>query len=171
MYEMRLHQPAKHISEVLGPNTNELVCVDDVIGSGDTIVECLSEHGQPIFDWLSKNGNTIKVLAAFASLEGVNKIHNHPPFNGSVRVIADKVLSTEAGIFSPECNVFRSDDVAEKFRMDCRKLGDEIYVGFPFGWGGCAWALVTGYNVPDCSLPIIWGSSSALPWVPLFARR
>ncbi|WP_283638506.1 phosphoribosyltransferase-like protein [Marinovum algicola] len=171
LYEMRLLEDAHPISEVLASSSDELVCVDDVIGSGDTIVDCLFRHGQPIHEWLNQSQKSIAVIASFASAEGVKRIHDDPRCQGKVRVFADKVMSSEDGIFSPDYKIFRSTEVAEQFRADCERLGDSIFFGSPLGWGDCAWAVVTGYNTPDCSLPVIWGDCSAPPWVPLFARR
>ncbi|WP_422372630.1 phosphoribosyltransferase-like protein [Hoeflea sp.] len=171
LYEMRLQEDADPISEVFASSADELVCVDDVIGSGDTIIECLFRHGQPIHDWLSQSGKSIKVIASFASAEGVERIHTDPRCQGKIHVFAAKVMSSDDGIFSPDCKVFRSTEVANQFRADCERIGESIFWGSPFGWGDCAWAVVTGYNVPDCSLPVIWGDCSAPPWVPLFARR
>ena len=80
-------------------------------------------------------------------------------------------MDASKGVFSPEANVFVSVEVSTAFRQICEKLGQHLFPQDVLGWGGCAWDVVTEYNVPDCSLPIIWCEDDNLPWSALFRRR
>lgn len=61
-----------------------------------------------------------------------------------------------AGLFTP-------DDV----RSFCRHYGAKVWPSHPLGYGGMGLLLSFNYNVPDNTLPIIWGDQR---WTPLLPR-
>lgn len=176
LYELRAAKRTLPLAEALKGDAAHLVCVDDVVGSGDTIVKSLfgDPDGLTINDfgqWLLQKNRTMTVLTAVASVAGKNLIEGHPRSLGRVRVLAGTLLGTDEGVFSREMNVFGSPEAAASFRAACDRIGRRLFPSDPLGWGDCAWAIVTEYNVPDCSLPVIWAGDSTLPWKALFPRR
>ena len=151
-----------------------LIIVDDVIGSGKTIIDCLF-GGKGTVDkgvlnnWLKRAGNSIHVVAAVASESGKIAIETDPRCQGSVTVHADDAIRVGVSVFLEGAEIFRDDEVRISFQKECELQGNQLFARYPLGWGNCAWAVATSYNVPNCSLPIIW--SSAFGWHALLERR
>jgi hypothetical protein len=175
LYEMRVASRTVQIGEAVHRNIPHVVCIDDVIGSGDTIVDCLfgSAWSPPseLSCWLASEGRSVTVLAAVANSGSIRRIENEPRGHGRVRVRAHRTLGAQDGIFAPAARVFSSTTVGTVFRQICEELGGHLFPGSALGWGECAWGVVTEYNVPDCSLPVIWREDPTMPWTALFPRR
>jgi hypothetical protein len=173
LYEMR--KQATPIAEAMAGGARHMVCIDDVIGSGETIATALFEDldglsANAVGKWLTDPTHRISVLAAVASTAGISVIEKHPRSLGRVQVIAGTVFDDD-GVFSGTLHVFPSAQVAATFRQACRRIGETLNPEHPLGWRDCAWAVVTEYNVPDCTLPVIWRASQDIPWEALFPRR
>ncbi|MGR9228392.1 phosphoribosyltransferase-like protein [Rhizobium leguminosarum] len=174
LYEMRKSEKTRPVDDAISEAHEHIVCVDDVIGSGDTILERLFEtndRGKRISGWLSTAQNRISIVAAIAHPDGISNIEGDSRSLGKIKVYAHKIMSADHGVFSSKHNPFAPQDVLDTFRRKCGQIGSSIYPATPFGWGNCAWGIVTEYNVPDCSLPIIWSNDDDLPWSALFPRR
>ncbi len=171
IYEMRMADRVVDFDTALKGVSGQLISVDDVIGSGDTMLDCIFRPGPVVDKWLEEDGNSILVIAAFASSDGIAKIESDPRCKGKVKVLAGTVMELGEGIFADGADIFRNEGVKDQFKSVCLSVGDHIFGGAPLGWGDCGWAVVTGYNVPDCTLPIIWGDCEQPTWKSLFARR
>lgn len=176
LYEMRVADRTSSLQEALNGPARRLVCVDDVIGSGDTVLECLfgtekSASGTGFHDWIAVPSRSLAVLAVVASADGIRRIEGDARCFGRVKVRADKIIDAGYGVFTASDRIFENAGVAAMFREVCEKFGEILFPGHPLGWGQCAWGVVAEYNVPDCSLPVIWSDDANLPWVALFSRR
>lgn len=156
---------------------DHLVCFDDVIGSGSTILGCLfPDPGSAGVDdlgrWLAEKERRITVLAAIASEEGVSAIEQDHRCQGRVKIRAGRLLTESDSVFSHTRNVFKNAERRDTFRAICTDIGEQLFCWGPLGWRDCQWCVVTDYNVPDCSLPMLWAQGTAeFSWTPLFPRR
>ena len=164
--EITKHKPADH-----------LVCFDDVVGSGQTILDCLFTNREPEYTeevarWLAGERRRITILVAIASEHGVSAIEQDERCLGKVKVQASRKFTRCDSIFSPEKKVFVDPERCELFRSACREIGEQLFCFGPLGWDNCQWSVVTDYNVPDCSLPVLWADAKGqFSWTPLFPRR
>ncbi len=154
-----------------------LVCFDDVVGSGNTILECLfpdsvSEGKTNLQEWLTVEGRFVTVLAALGSDKGIAAIEGDGRANGRVRVRVSRKLTPGESIFSVGQGIFLSEERGEMFREVCEEIGGNLECWGAFGWENLGWCIVTDYNVPDCTLPILWAEGRGdFSWTPLFPRR
>ena len=180
-YDLRdiVDEPTSLIDLVSRPNMPEhIVCFDDVIGSGDSILECLYLHDRmnmpgKLHRWLTEGDErTLTVVVAVSSLQGKMAIEGSAKSCNRVKVRAHRLLAKEDSIFSGGRELFENEERKNMFRSVCQDVGEKLFPWGPLGWGNCQWCIVTDYNVPDCSLPILWACGDAdFRWVPLFARR
>ena len=174
LYEMRKFNDTQALDVAISGSSIHLACIDDVVGSGDTMLQRLFEPGgrdKKMSEWLSRGQNHISVIAAIAHRDGISNIQCDPRSQGKIKVHAHKIMDDEHGVFSSKYNPFAPQNVLDNFRQACERIGNLIYPMNPFGWGDCAWGIVTEYNVPDCSLPVIWSNDVGVPWTALFPRR
>jgi len=180
LYELRdidEKGPAQFSEVVRSSSICHLVCIDDVIGSGTTFIDCLFEDlgtvdSNELVSWLRRDDNRITIIAAVASEEGTRAIENDTRSHGRVKVASSRLLSHDDSIFSSNRSVFENAERREAFREACTEIGRKLSPSHPLGWGNCQWFTVTDYNTPDCSLPVLWAEGSGgFPWQPLFPRR
>ena len=157
---------------------DHIVCFDDVIGSGDSMLECLYMHNNvkmpnELHRWFAEGENrTLTIVVAVSSLQGKIAIERNARSYGRVKVRAHRVLAENDSIFSGKKNLFESEKRSGMFQAVCQDIGEKLFSWGPLGWNDCQWCIATDYNVPDCSLPILWASGDEnFRWVPLFARR
>ena len=171
-------EPKLFLCAISKPNpADHLVCFDDVVGSGNTILSCLftdpgPENAKALKNWLAEERHCITVLVAIASERGISMIEQDPRCRGKVKVRAARILTQADSIFSLERNIFENSERCNAFRSACTDIGEQLFPRGPLGWGDCQWSVVTDYNVPDCSLPVLWAQAEGKhPWKPLFPRR
>ena len=157
---------------------DHIVCFDDVIGSGDSVLECLYLHDstdmpEEFRGWLTEGDErTLTIVVAVSSLQGKRAIEENVKTFGRVKVRTHRLLAEEDSIFSEKRELFENEGRKRQFKAVCQDIGEKLFPWGPLGWGDCQWCIVTDYNVPDCSLPILWArGDSDFPWVPLFSRR
>ncbi|WP_146203711.1 hypothetical protein [Azospirillum sp. TSO5] len=177
LYELRDYSKKSLRDQILEHDSPEhLICFDDVVGSGETIRDCLfRDKGTVVYEelerWLTAiPERRITVLCAIASQGGIDAVEGDPMGKGRVKVIAAKILGEKDKILSSASNIFRNNERQEKFQQICTEIGGKLWPKHPLGWQNCEWAVVTDYNAPNCSLPVIWSSAKQW-WTPLFPRR
>ncbi|MBU8873068.1 hypothetical protein KQ910_04805 [Reyranella sp. MMS21-HV4-11] len=180
LYEIRNLKPTPvPLNDVtFGKVTADVVlCVDDVIGSGGTIVKSLFENKGTVdshrfLEWLKSPANSLVVVSALASKSGIDRIVGDPRGIGKISVEATRVLGPTESIFGDNSSIISDPVRRELFQAVCTIIGKKLYPKHPLGWNDCQWCIATNYNVPNCSLPIIWASGSEInPWEPLLPRR
>ncbi|WP_420585292.1 phosphoribosyltransferase-like protein [Ruegeria sp.] len=156
--------------------TKTLILIDDVIGSGKTFLDCMFENKGTLDknvmeNWLKQEGNALHIIVAIASDDGKEAIETDPRCHASVTVRSGNTGEVGRDVFADNADIFESATVRESFKVECRKLGKNLFAPHPLGWRGCAWAVATSYNVPNCSLPVIWSSETSISWSALLERR
>lgn len=140
-----------------------IVLVDDVIGTGKTITNEVTRIAEEIYT-LSKTRNVF-VLTVAGYEEGIQNITTE---TGASVVCAleytskDTVSNLDASFYADISVSQRGADL-ERIKRYCRSISKS-----ELGFGGVGGLLVFDHNTPNTTLPIIWHSGKG--WLPLFPR-
>jgi hypothetical protein len=151
-----------------------LICFDDVIGSGCSMIRALSADNpekEVLLNGLESRTVKLTIIVSFASYEGLERIKKAFPIGVSVR--AAHLIGPQDFVFSRESDVLPENENRTAFRQFCKDVGERIYdPANPFGWGAPdGWCLVFDYTVPNMTLPIIFQrGNETYEWEPLFPR-
>ena len=148
----------------------EMVCFDDVIGSGQTMREYIFEQTD-LVKLFEQGIARLTVLISHADQNGINALCTDPRSSGAVSVKAGCLLDDRYRAFHKEGPVFSKASRVTEFQQYCEEIGEKINQGNPLGWNNAQWCIVTEYTVPNCSLPILFASGKRdFSWIPLFPR-
>lgn len=140
-----------------------IVLVDDVIGTGKTITKEVTRLAESIYP-LSRTRN-IFVLTVAGYEEGMQHIVDK---TGATVVCAleysskDTVSNLDATFYNFLPMSERSESL-ERIKRYCRSISTS-----ELGFGGVGGLLVFDHNTPNTTLPIIWHNGKG--WLPLFPR-
>lgn len=158
-----------------GGQAPHLVCFDDVICSGGSMIKALVDDNPNkgiVVEGLRKGTLKISIVVSIASHEGINNILKSPPLAG-IAVVASRVIQARDEVFAPDSVVIPESARKRMFRDFCVRLGEQIYDrNNPLGWGSrFGWCIALDYTVPNMTVPIIFQEGSAsCEWHPLFPR-
>lgn len=149
-----------------------LVFVDDIIASGQTVIECLDRLEQECGDVLARRQIRVFIGSICAFSGGVDAVEQRS------RTLAFKVefapcdLLTESDqCFSENSKIFTSEADREKAKEVALTYGKKIAKNVPLGYRDGQLLVVFPDNCPNNSLSILWATgTSRSPWTPLFAR-
>lgn len=142
---------------------DNIVLVDDVIGSGRTIAKEVKRVGEEVYS-LSRSRN-IFVLTVAGYSDGIKHVLDE---TGATVVTAleyntnDTVANLD-GVFYSGMPVSERNVALEKIKRYCRNISTSS-----LGYTDLGGLLVFDHNTPNTTLPIIWSSSKG--WQPLFPR-
>ncbi len=142
-----------------------LLLVDDMIGSGDTICDWLSNpQNKPILNLYLKLHRVFVVCVAIAE-KGFNKLRKEYPLLKVFGDITPKAFKHVGAVFGGSVKMKSYQDL-------CYKYGCVLSKGNPLGYGNCQSLVVFEHGTPNNTLPIIWSRSkfNGKRWFPLFAR-
>lgn len=140
-----------------------IVLVDDIIGSGKTIAKEVSRVAEEVYS-LSRSRN-IFVLTVAGYDEGIKHVIEE---TGASVVTAleynakDTVANLDA-VFYQGMPVSERSIALEKIKRYCKVLSRSS-----LGFAELGGLLVFDHNTPNTTLPIIWSNSKG--WLPLFPR-
>jgi hypothetical protein len=149
------------------PGTNTLIIVDDIVGSGKSIInfhKSLEDEG--IF--VKYPGITIYYLSLIMTEEGLHRIRN---YNHEINLIYSELLSKNYKTFSENTCILADYTTTDReiAKEVCKKIGlfleGEIYA---LGFLGSELLIGLHHNIPNNTLPIIW--SKKHDWIPIFSR-
>ncbi len=140
-----------------------IVLVDDVIGTGKTITKEVTRIAEEIYT-LSKTRNVF-VLTVTGYEEGIQYITNETGASVvcALEYTAKDTVSNLDAEFYKEMPVSDRGVSLERIKRYCRSISRS-----ELGFGGVGGLLVFDHNTPNTTLPIIWHSGKG--WLPLFPR-
>lgn len=151
------------------PNVKRYVFIDDFCGSGTQGVD----YSEDILEELKSINEEIHVsyFVLFATKDGLERVKSDTLFNDVECVYnlddSFKCFSQNSRIFSTQPEGINKDAVRDM----CLKYGVEICPSDPLGFGDCQLLIGFHHNIPDNTLPIIWGDSRLdKGWKPIFKR-
>lgn len=161
------------IKEQLEQNTEikHVVCVEDVIGSGEDMLNFLRAVDRKFGQLLAERNISVIIQSICALTDGVKKIESEAnnlkyKFTLKYYELMDKCFSQK-----PEyCNI--DEDWDEIMRI-AEKYGRRLRPDKPLGYGDSQMLVVFHDNCPNNTLPILWAQSKEIEfyWQPLFPRE
>lgn len=165
--ELRLSEEnfvRNNFADYLNRNIN-IVFFDDIIGSGTQATKFFADN-------LISSRAQCYYFSLFGFEKGIDKIKKETGFK---EVIVGEILSEEYMAFSPNSEVFTTEEQKE-LKPFCQYYGKKLYKKFPLGYDDTQALIVFPHNTPNNTLPIIWAScnneaaKSELNWKPLWDR-
>ena len=150
-----------------------IVFVDDIIASGDSAVESLSELNENCGELLKEKQVKVFISAICGLHIGIEKLQvaiNNVPFDAEV-LVSDPLTETDR-CFSDESEVFTSPNDREKAKGIALEIGKKLEKKCPLGFQDNQLLVVFSDNCPNNTLPILWKESTGkVNWTPLFKRN
>lgn len=140
-----------------------IVLVDDVVGSGKTIAKEVKRVAEEVYTLLRSQNIFILTVAGYS--DGIKRIVDE---TGATVVTALEYNSNDT-VSNPDAVFFNGMPVAErhmtleKIKRYCRNISTSSLGHMELGG-----LLVFDHNTPNTTLPIIWSDSKG--WLPLFPR-
>ncbi|MEA3274821.1 MAG: hypothetical protein U9Q81_05925 [Pseudomonadota bacterium] len=151
------------------PQVEHYVFLDDFCASGTQAVEYSREIVEEVRNY---NPNVdVSYFALFGMSDGIRHVQRATAFSN---VEAVCIFDESFRVFSPDSRVFRSlSTEIDKTWLErvCRENGEHIFPGHALGYKNGQMLLGFHHNVPDNTLPVIWGNARAgQKWTPLVRR-
>ncbi|MYC62708.1 MAG: ATP-binding protein [Caldilineaceae bacterium SB0661_bin_34] len=146
----------------------KLVFVDDFIGTGQSIVDCLGDAKETLC-LASKQGVEIFVIVVAGFSRGKKLITQYAEKHGiDIHVHCCDIIDGEGRVFSAESKVFVDSSEREDAKRVAELFGVRLEKQWPLGYGNLEGIVVFEDNCPNNSLPILWSQSNG--WVAPFPR-
>ena len=173
------HQDELLTGHVRDPDTEliagleRIVFVDDLCGSGTQAVDYGDAVLRDLRAIADRRNRAIELqyLVLFGTEIGLSKTRNSEIFD---LVCAVTELDATYVTFGPRSRVFRHppDHIdGTQSRLLSEGYGRKLWSRWPLGFGDCQLLLAFHHNVPNNSLPILWGSRPGDGWKPAFQRH
>jgi len=147
------------------PDVNYYVFIDDLCGSGQQA----REYSVDIVEEIKrlKPEAVVGYYVVVGTSDGLDEVRGNTQFD-EVRALYE--LDRTFRCFAPESRYFTAQDVGidKAFAEDtCRRYGGALLPLHPVGYRDSQLLLGFHHNVPDNTLPVIWGEDN---WRPVFRR-
>lgn len=156
-----------------GDRPNAVVVLDDLAGTGRTIVESLNELLSEIGESLSAHAIPLFLVVLFSTEDAEQKIQSALKRRTLItsQLYVCETLSDKDRAFLPDDAGFWADaQVRDRAKALCTQLGTGLYKE-PLGFGGQSLMIAFPDTCPNNCLPIIFASrSGAKPWTALLPR-
>lgn len=138
-----------------------IVFIDDVVATGEQACDFWAEK----LENLSRSRNNIRFfyLVFLAHDYGIETIERKTEF----KVIPCQTFDESYKAFCEKSCFFSDKEKCEKARQVSEKHGKEIWPRWPLGYLNFQGLIGLHHNIPDTTLPIIWGRNN---WFPIFER-
>ncbi|HEY5177267.1 MAG TPA: hypothetical protein VII95_17040 [Terriglobales bacterium] len=146
-----------------------IVFVDDFIGTGGTLEECVRNLTPQVCELLKTTAFSSYVIAvtgfgvgqgrveAALGAQGLNTgVHVCDPIPGSQMLFCEQSV-----VFPDLSDRLKAKDIAFEY-------GNKLLPDAPLGFGDCEAVVVFENKIPNNCLPILWKESK--DWQPLFRR-
>lgn len=168
-------EPSK-LARRLGGESDQpsaLVIVDDLAGTGRTVVEGINALLQPIAEILETNRIPVVLILLFATEEAEAKIRQtlskYPAVTWRVHV-CELIGNQNRAFVNGEIGFWKDSDERDRAKALCVRLGTGLYSD-PLGFGSQALLLAFPDGCPNNNLAIIFASrAGAQRWTALLPR-
>jgi hypothetical protein len=159
----------KYITKLINPKILRYVFIDDICGTGDTVIKLLKK----ILLKIKKTDNRIEFyyLALFGTISGLEKIRKETLFKENCTTIFEldssyQLLSSNSR-YIENCPELINKDII--FQI-VTHYGINLWKEFPCGYGNNQLILGMHHNIPNNTIPIIWYEDENNTWTPIFKR-
>lgn len=146
-------------SDVLETNSDAIVCVDDVMISGETASKFFKAHKEKLS---SKKVYYISLIATDDAIKILEDL--------GIVVICCARLDKRYQLFSDSSLAFYKYSDEKKFAKEMAEgYGKILESEMPLGYKNGQYSFGLFYNIPNNSLPIFWSTHNN--WSPIFLRK
>ena len=157
----------KFISKDKEKRITRLVFIDDIIGSGNTIIEGLQNLNSRCGAILKSRGIRV-IVANICGLESGREAIESIKYDFDFDIYICDVLSNSDRCFSEESSIFSVEE-RKQARDIAHKYGSKLQKRQPLGYADSQLLIVFRDTCPNNSLPILWDTKEF--WMPLFRRH
>lgn len=138
-----------------------VIFIDDIVATGEQACDFWSQK----LENLSHSRSNIQFfyLVFLAYVYGIESIEKSTEF----KVIPCQILDESYKVFCEKSCVFPDKEKREKTKKVSEKYGKKIWSDWPLGYLNFQGLVGFHHNIPDTTLPIIWGKNN---WFPIFKR-
>ena len=138
-----------------------IIFIDDIVATGEQTCDFWAEK----LENLSQSRNNIRFfyLVFLAYSYGIQDIERNTRFE----VIPCQVFDESYKAFCEKSCIFPDKEKRERAQKVSEKHGRKIWPRWPLGYLNFQGLVGFHHNVPDTTLPIIWGKNN---WFPIFER-
>lgn len=145
-----------------------LVFIDDIIGTGNSAIEYLSQLMSESGEIIKKKKLKVVFIAICGFVKAQAEIQRR--FNElPVSVHICDALDESSQCFNDNSSIFPEPTSRQAAKDIAFEKGLLLEKRFPVGYGHCQATVVFEHSCPNNTLPILW--SSAKGWFPLFPRH
>lgn len=148
-----------------------ILCVEDVVGSGEDMIHMLQELQESIGEYLTAQEITVAVLCICGLEDGLTALRKKMgslPFKTLLFC-----FEAHEKCFAKPPEAWFADENWKEIREIALKYGKKLKPSQPLGYKDSQMLVVLHDNCPNNTLPIIWASSTQTNfyWRPLFPRE
>lgn len=151
---------------------NCIVIIDDIIGSGNTIITNMKEYFDNSLLEIIKERNIpiyISVITGFLSSKEKIEAELSLFIESDFDIFIVDVLDFQDKCFSLQAQIFANPSEAKKAKEICMQKGEKLEAKMPLGYSNCELLVAFPMNCPNNTLPIFWKRIDG--WIPLFERK
>lgn len=146
-----------------------LVFVDDFIGTGNSIIQYLSEFFSERKNTNQESAPNIFVAVTTGFSQGISAIEDFISSEDlPVTLFVAHTTGAESRAFA-DPSMFSSDETAAIALAEAKRFGESIEPKNPLGFGNIQSLVVFEDGCPNNTLPILWQRGKK--WTPLFPRH
>ena len=159
--------------KIIEKNTiNCIVIIDDIIGTGNTIISNTKEYfDSTLVDIIKERNIPIYISVITGFLPSKEKIETEISLfiESDLNIFIADVLSSQDKCFSLQAQIFANSFESKKAREICMQKGEKLEAKMPLGYSNCELLVAFPMNCPNNTLPIFWKRTDG--WEPLFERK
>lgn len=165
----KIHEISKSIQQ--DDTIKAIVFIDDIIATGNTMIENITQLNESCGDILREK-NILIIIGVISGLtKAIENVENLIlKVNLNIKLKVCDIISEEDKVFSDSNDFFESPQERENTLTLARKYGSKLQSRHPLGYNNSQLLVVFKDNCPNNTLPILWASSNKPKWTPLFKR-
>jgi hypothetical protein len=151
------------------PSIRAVIAIDDVMGTGKTLVGLLDELMRHSGDLFRSEKLSLYVLAVAGYSPAIRRVRaafEASNVRGEVIVIDE--LDASEMCFGESSSTFADAVQRREAEQMIRGQGELLEKKWPVGFGDCQGTLIFAHNAPNTSVPVLWKTKGT--WLPLFPR-
>ncbi len=161
-------EPSK-IPEKLNDNIKALVFVDDLIGTGNTLLENIVGVLENLKS-KTKDKEFVVICGYITGFQSASTAAEVKLLKKGLEVFVKIIdpLNNADKCFDESSKIFVNPNERNEAKNVCHEIGNKLEKSHPLGYGNCQTTIIFPTTCPNNSLPILWKASK--DWTPLFER-
>ena len=159
-------------SQSFGDKAIGLVIVDDMIGTGNSLIRNLSSLPSSFLDWLRSSEYPFSIIVFCSTMQGEDEVRKYLGEQIPTAALEIcEVLDDAHYAFPNSGGVWASTAERDEAKAIVSEFGSQVQKRNPLGYGKQGLLITFERNCPNNSLPILHGTGKGKSeWMPLFPR-